>query len=299
MGTIVLFYKYIDIQYPGQIQKWQRQLCEELGLKGRVLIAHEGINATLGGNASGIERYVAAMKAHPLFADVDFKYSDGGSEDFPRLRITVRPEIVNSGIPSHIKATNGGVHLTPEQAHAMIVNDEALLFDARNLYESRVGTFTDAVIPPINNFRELPTYIDQNLEQFKDKKVLMFCTGGVRCERATAYLKSKDVASEVYQIKGGIHRYIEQYPDGYFRGKNYVFDGRLTMKANDDVVGACHLCQKPSDDCKNCANASCNMRYVACTECFAQTKTCSPACQKIVEGGARVRAKVVGSSCTL
>lgn len=125
----------------------------------------------------------------------------------------------------------------------------------------------------------------------------MFCTGGIRCERASAYLKSKDVAQEVYQLQGGIHRYIEQYPDGYFRGKNYVFDGRLTTKANDDVIGSCHLCGTAADECRNCAYAACNMRYVACNDCFATTRTCSPECQQKVIAGANVRAKVMGSAC--
>ena len=300
MGTIILFYKYVSIQYPVQIQKWQRQMCEQLGLKGRVLIAHEGINATLGGSTESIEQYVHAMQEHPLFADIDFKYSPGGAEDFPRLRIVVRPEIVNSGIPAHITAREGGTHVTPAQAHELMHNKEVVLFDARNVYEANVGTFQNAIIPPINNFRDLPAYIDANQEQFKDKKVLMFCTGGIRCERASAYLKSKDVAQEVYQLQGGIARYIEQFPDGYFRGKNYVFDGRLTMKANDDVVGTCHLCSAPSDNCRNCAYAACNMRYIACPDCFTTTRTCSAACQQKVNAGANVRAKVVaGSACQI
>lgn len=177
MGTIILFYKYVEIQYPGQIQKWQRQLCEQLGLKGRVLIAHEGINATLGGEQPAVEQYVAAMQAHPLFTDVDFKYSPGGAEDFPRLRIVVRPEIVNSGIPKDITVATGGTHVTPTQAHELIEKKEVVLLDARNLYEASVGTFKDAIVPPINNFRDLPAYIDANLEQFADKKVSCFAPG--------------------------------------------------------------------------------------------------------------------------
>lgn len=300
MSTIVLFYKYVEIRYPGQIQKWQRQLCERLGLKGRVIIAHEGINATLGGSKEHIAEYVAELNQHPLFGGIDFKYGPGSADDFPRLRIVVRPEIVNTGMPSHITAKDGGIHLTPQQAHDMISRKEVMLFDTRNLYEAQVGTFTNAIVPPITNFRELPTYIDENAAQFEGKKVLMFCTGGVRCERATAYLKSKQVADEVYQIAGGIARYIEQFPDGHFRGKNYVFDGRITVKANDDVIGTCHLCKSPADDCRNCAHAACNLRYVACDACFAKQKTCSSACQAIVAAGAPVRAKVVqGSSCSI
>ena len=165
--------------------------------------------------------------------------------------------------------------------------------DGRNAYEAKIGTFKDAVVPPIETFREFPAYIDQNLDQFKDKEVLMFCTGGIRCERASAYLSTKGVAKQVYQIKGGIHRYIEEFPDGYFRGKNYVFDARIAMKANNDVIGSCEVCAAPSDEITNCVNAQCNKQFVGCASCLAQLgNTCNIECSQLVEAQAvRIRAK--------
>jgi UPF0176 protein len=158
-----------------------------------------------------------------------------------------------------------------------------VLFDARNNFESRVGTFTNAITPDIDHFRELPGYIDNNLEQFKDKDVLMFCTGGIRCERASSYLKSKGVATNVYQINGGIHTYTEQFPDGFFRGKNYVFDGRITVKVNDDVLGTCFICTTPCDTYTNCINALCNLHFIGCSSCITKFQNaCSAQCHELV-----------------
>ena len=146
-----------------------------------------------------------------------------------------------------------------------------------------MGHFKNALTPDINHFRELPEYIDKNLEQFKDKKVLMYCTGGVRCERATAYLKKKNVASQVYHIKGGIHRYVEAFPDGYFRGKNYVFDGRVTDPVTDDVLAYCEHCRIAYDEYSNCINAECNKQIIVCPPCTAvYHNTCSPTCLNLV-----------------
>jgi predicted sulfurtransferase len=286
MSKILLFYKYIDIQYPEQIRKWQHKLCLELGLKGRVIIAQEGINGTIGGDIPSIQAYVDVMRAHPLFSDVDFKESPGGAESFPRLRIVVKKEIVNLGIDPTITARNGGKHLTPEQTHQLLQENpsDLVILDGRNWYESKIGTFKNAMLPNTKNFRDLPAYIDAHTEQFKDKQVLMFCTGGIRCERASAYLKSKGVAKEVYQIEGGIHRYAEKYPDGFFRGKNYVFDSRISAKVNDDILANCTFCELPCDDFTNCLNAICNIQFIICAPCLEkQGSMCSPVCKKAVE----------------
>jgi predicted sulfurtransferase len=285
MEKIILFYKYVDILYPEQVRKWQKALCESLHLKGRILLAHEGINGTLGGSTENLSRYITAMNEHPLFGAIDFKEGEGSAAHFPRLRIVVRPEIVNTGMPNTITAHNGGIHITPQQAHELIENktDDLLLFDSRNSYESAVGTFTDAITPNTKNFRDLPAYFDQNADLFKGKNVLMFCTGGIRCERASAYLKSKGVAQEIYQIEGGIHRYVDQYPNGFFRGKNYVFDGRVTAKVNDDVLAHCLLCSVTGDEYTNCLNASCNLQFVVCPPCKKQFESCcSASCKQLV-----------------
>ncbi len=286
MGTILLYYKYVDIQYPVAIQKWQRDLCTTLGLTGRIIIAHEGINGTVGGTEQATDAYIQAMNEHPLFSGIDFKTAPGGSHAFPKMKISVKNEIVHLGIdPSKLTVKDGGQHLAPQQVHELLANPPAdlVVLDTRNNYESAVGTFTGSLTPNIRYFRQLPGYIDENVDQFKDKTVLMHCTGGVRCERASAYLNQKQVAKKVYQIAGGIHRYIEQYPDGFFRGKNYVFDQRITVAANNDILGTCLHCKIPSDEYFNCLNALCNKHFTSCLSCIeAFAKTCSPKCQSLL-----------------
>jgi predicted sulfurtransferase len=288
-GTVLLFYKYVSIEYPKQVVKWQKKLCQELGLTGRIFVGHEGINGTLGGTTESTERYKTMVLEHPLFGDVDFKESEGGAHCFSKLYIVVRKEIVHLGLDTEqISPAQGGQHLTPEQVHALIARkpDNLVILDARNDYEWEIGKFKDAITPPIKNFREFPEYIDQNIEQFKDKDVLMYCTGGIRCERATSYLNAKNVANTVYQISGGIHRYVEQYPDGFFRGKNYVFDHRISLKVNDDILGSCLLCATPCDDYANCLNAQCNKHFISCAPCLQKFDgTCSEQCNLLIKTG--------------
>lgn len=286
MNKIILFYKYIDITYPKQAMKWQQEICKNLQLKGRVLISHEGINGTLGGSVENLGRYKILMSEHELFGNIDFKESAGGLECFPRLAVKVRNEAVSLGIPyDALTPRNAGQHLTPQETHDLIAArpEDLVILDARNNYEWAIGKFEHAITPNIENFRDLPQYLDQNLDQFKDKQVLMYCTGGIRCERASAYLNEKNVAKKVYQMEGGIHRYVEHYPDGFFRGKNYVFDGRIAVRVNDDILASCTLCSTPCDDYYNCLNALCNEHFIACTECIEKLgNTCSEKCQTLL-----------------
>jgi len=286
MGKILLFYKYVDIEYPKQVQKWQQKLCADLGLTGRIILAHEGINATVGGNEKNLEIYKKAMAKDPRFTEIDFKESEGGAHCFPRMRIIVKNEIVYLGLdPKKITAKNGGQHLTPEETHNLIAQkpDDLVILDARNTYEWRIGAFKDAIKPDIEHFRQFPQFVDENLDQFKDKQVLMYCTGGIRCERASSYLKEKGIAKNVYQISGGIHRYAEQYPDGFFRGKNYVFDDRIGVRVNADILSTCTLCPTPCDDYTNCLNAECNEHFIACNPCIQKFgNACSAKCQELL-----------------
>jgi len=286
MHTVILFYQYTHIAHPKRILKWQKKIGAELNLKGRVLIAHEGINGTLSGSKKSVDTYVQIMRTNEQFKGTDFKYSTADNDCFPRLQVTIKSEIVRLAVDQKdAPLEHGGTHLTPEQTHEILTNKPKglVILDTRNQCESAIGTFQDAIKAPIDHFRDLPKYIDDTLDQFKDKPVLMFCTGGVRCERATAYLKKKNVAQEVYQVEGGIHRYAEKYPDGFFRGKNYVFDSRIALKVNDDILGSCLLCSKPCDEYTNCANALCNKHFISCTDCTAlYNGSCSTVCKKLV-----------------
>ncbi len=287
MGKILLFYLYTPLEHPKRIVKWQKKICQDLNLVGRILIGNEGINGTVSGTKENTDRYKEIMHAHPSFATIDFKESEGPEKAFPRLYITVRTEIVHLGLdPNKITPEQGGEHLTPQQVHELLQNKPSnlVVLDARNEVEWRIGKFTDAITPPINHFREFPAYIDTHAEQFKDKQVLMYCTGGIRCERASAYLKSKNIAEKVFQIKGGIHTYVEEFPNGFFRGKNYVFDSRIAVKITDDVLGSCSECNAPCDNYTNCLNALCNKHYISCDACLQKTeRTCSPRCKELLD----------------
>jgi predicted sulfurtransferase len=285
---ILLYYKYVSIPNPQEIKAWQQVLCQELKLTGRIILATEGINGTVYGALEATQKYINAMNTHDLFKNIDFKDSvvNGDYEYFTGLRIVVKPEIVSLGIaPDKLSTKHTGQHLTPEQAHDLISNNpDLILLDGRNYYEAKIGTFKNAITPQIEHFRDFPDYIDQNLEQFKNKEVLMFCTGGIRCERASAYLNTKNIAKKVYQIEGGIHRYIEQYPDGYFRGKNYVFDARIATPVNNDVIGRCDICTTACDDYTNCQNALCNKQFLSCSACIEKFHNCcSSICTDLVQ----------------
>ncbi len=281
---ILLYYKYITVTDPGKIQVWQKSLCQSLNLQGRIIIATEGINGTVCGTIEETEDYIKAMNEHELFGNIDFKESivNGQFDYFPKMHIIIKPEIVHLGLDEQTSSPNDtGVHLTPVQAHELMNQnpEDLVILDGRNYYEARVGAFKNAITPEINHFRDFPEYIDQNTDLFKDKKILMYCTGGVRCERASAYVKSKGIAKEVYQISGGIHRYIEKFPDGFFRGKNYVFDARVSVKVNDDILSACDICAIACDEFNNCRNAKCNKQYICCNECLEKfNSACSQEC---------------------
>lgn len=285
---ILLFYKYVQINDPEAVRTWQLELCKKLGLKGRIIIAHEGINATVEGDVEATKEYELAHNAHPLFGNIDFKDSivNGSYDYFPRLKISVKPEIVHIGLPDQAKLENTGVHLKPNEVHELLNQqpDDLVVLDGRNYYEARVGAFRNAITPKIEYFREFKEYIDSNLDTFKDKQVLMYCTGGIRCERASAYLQEKGVAKTVYQIEGGIHRYVEQYPDGHFRGKNYVFDARVAVPVTNDILTQCDLCGVSCDSFENCRNAQCNNQFIACEECQkSYNNACSSSCKELLE----------------
>ncbi len=289
MGKILLFYKYIHIPYPKRILKWQQKVCADLQLRGRILLAHEGINGTVGGEETAVALYIDIMRNHSLFSDIDFKESFGDADYFPRMEIKVKDEVVHLGIdPEKLTVKEGGRHVTPDEAHELMRNRSAdlVILDARNQFESRIGAFAGSIIPPIDHFRELPHFIDENIDLFKDKKVLMYCTGGIRCERASAYLQSKGIAKEVMQLQGGIIRYTEQYPEGFFKGKNYVFDRRIAVRVTKDVLSRCDLCPAACDDYTNCFNAECNNQFIACGTCIvAFANTCSSLCHELLTSG--------------
>ena len=284
MQKIILYYKFAPVEDPEAVRLWQRTLCQKLNLKGRVLIAPHGINGTLGGDVVDLKAYVKETKNYAAFKDVDFKWSDGGREDFPRLAVKVRPEIVTFGAAGAIKVNSGGIigggrRLKPKQVHELVAKrgDDVVFFDGRNAYEAAVGKFKDAVVPDVAHSRDFAKELeDPKYDGIKDKPVVTYCTGGIRCEVLSLLMKQRGFR-EVYQLDGGIVKYGEEFgDDGLWEGSLYVFDDRVTAKFSDQAVdlGACVHCGAKTSRYENCADKTCNRLMLTCDACHAKLKTC-------------------------
>lgn len=276
MYEIILFYNYVFIENPAEYMKIQRELQERLSLKGRTLIAHEGINATLEGTSENIEAYLKEFLADPRFAKTHIKRSSGTGNAFPKCDIKVKNEIValGLGVCDVDPRVTTGKRLQPEELHQWFLEKKDFyIVDMRNAYEYDIGYFEGSIKPSMENFRDLPKFV-KSLEHLKDKTVLTVCTGGVRCEKASGYLVDNGF-SDVWQLDGGIVSYMEKYPNENFLGKLYVFDSRIIMGFYTDdpkhvVVGRCIVCQKPCERFTNCSQNECHRQLIACQECQAQ-----------------------------
>lgn len=291
-GEVLLYYRYGQLTDPHVVCSWQKALGEMLHLTGKVRVATEGINGTVGGTKVATALYIKAMRLHPVFkmmSQEDFKRSDGGAECFSDLRVGVYTEIVPMGVnPEVLSYKLAGIHLEPEEFHKEVEAilskrdscHDTILLDCRNFYESKIGQFNQCVAPNIRKFSYFPGYIDQNLELFRDKNVLMYCTGGIRCERGSAYLRSKEVCKEVYQLKGGIHKYLERFPEGFYRGKLFVFDERYAISSNSDIISDCRYCGSLWDQYQLCSTHSCCQLVLSCPSCrLGGLTSCCPTCQ--------------------
>ncbi len=275
---IIIFYKYTHIRNPEGFMEWMRTTCLELGLRGRILIAHEGINGTVEGTSANILEYEKRMHAQDgndeTFANLSgmwFKHSPGTGSAFPKMKIKVRDEIVTLGLgkegdidPNEIT----GTHLAPEELKQWIKDGEDFtIIDMRNDYEFKVGHFKDSINPMMENFRDL-TKVTAELDALKEKKVLTVCTYGVRCEKASGYLKTQGF-KDIYQLDGGIGTYMKVFPGEDFLGSLYVFDGRITERFTDkyEVVGHCDLCGEKSERYGNCAIPDCHKKLIFCASC--------------------------------
>lgn len=279
---IILYYKFVRIADTETVKFWQRDLCERLGLKGRVVISREGINGTLGGDYSALKKYKRIMSEHSLFKGIEYKWSEGGVVDFPRLSVKVRAETVTLGLPE-ITPENSGTKLKPQELNELLAADpDVVMLDARNNYESAIGKFKGAITPDIDNFRDLPGIV-KDYEHLKDKKVVTYCTGGIRCETFSALLK-KEGFKRVYQLDGGIVKYGQKYGDsGHWEGKCFVFDNRMSLAFSNESkdIGDCVHCQAKTSNYLNCANAACNKLILVCADCNQKT-ICSANCvQKV------------------
>lgn len=284
---VILFYKYVGIGDPEKLARSQKSLQEKLGLKGRTIIAREGINATLEGRTEHIAEYLRCFLADPRFASTHIKRSPGTGNAFPKTSVKVRPEIVSLGLSACDVDPNKltGIHLPPAELHHWLrQGKEFYIIDMRNAYEHQVGHFRNSLLPPMDNFRDLPKFL-ASIAHLKHKTVLTVCTGGVRCEKASGYLLQNGF-TDVYQLDGGIVSYMEQYPNEDFVGKLYVFDNRMMMgfytdDPNHAVVGACTFCSAKTENFTNCARQDCHRQLLACPDCAAKAVLlCPDGCKK-------------------
>lgn len=277
---ILLFYKFTPISDPETIRLWQRELCERWGLTGRILISTHGINGTVGGSLKSVKKYIRTTREFAPFKDIDFKWSEGTGEDFPRLEVKVRPEIVTFGRPEEIKVDDngivgGGTHLSPHEVHELVAQrDDVVFFDGRNAFEARVGRFKGAVVTDAQTTPDFVVELESGkFDHLKSKPIVTYCTGGIRCEVLSVLMKNRGF-QEVYQIDGGIVRYGETFKnEGLWEGSLYVFDRRLVTDFADGalVLGTCDYCEAPTKDFYNCATNTCRKRTLACESCSLMT----------------------------
>lgn len=277
MQKILLYYKFTPVKDPHTAMLWQKALCSGLNLCGRIIISPHGINGTVGGEIDDLKAYINQTKQFDGFKDIVFKWSDGGREDFPRLSVKVRPELVGfkaagETIVDEKGVVGGGKHLKPKQVHELVdkYGDDVVFFDGRNAHEAKIGKFRGAIVPETNTSRDfIPELESGKYDDLKDKKVVTYCTGGIRCEILSAMMKNRGF-KDVYQIDGGIVKYGEAYgDDGLWEGSLRVFDDRMTVEFSDTAktIGECTHCQGKTSNFENCAYANCNDLVLICESC--------------------------------
>jgi UPF0176 protein len=289
MQKILLYYKFTPIADPEAMRLWQRTLCDSVGVKGRILISKHGINGTLGGDLQALKAYVKQTKHYSGFKDTEFKWSDGTGQDFPKLAVRVRDEIVTFGAAEEIEVNEqgiigGGKHLKPKQVHELVEKrgQDVIFFDGRNAYEAEVGRFKNAVVPNVDRTRDFATELDDpKYDAIKDKPIVTYCTGGIRCEVLSMMMKKRGF-KDVYQMDGGIVKYGEAYKDeGLWEGSLYVFDDRMGLKFSDKAIdiASCVYCGEKTSNFENCANLSCNKLTLICHDCHSSKAVC-PSCTR-------------------
>ncbi len=265
---VLLFYKYVFLENPNEVRDWLRLLCEKFGLKGRLIVAHEGINITLEGQKDKTEDFISELEKDSRFLNIHYKRSVGDGKSFRKLSVKTRDEIVttNLGVCDIDPNKITGKRLSPDELHQWFQEGkEFYIVDMRNVYEHNLGHFENSILPKFENFRDLQK-ITKKLKHLKNKTVLTVCTGGVRCEKASGYLVSQGFG-DVYQLDGGIVSYMEKYPNENFLGKLYVFDNRIAMGFYTDdqkhkVIGKCEFTGDASENFVNCANVWCGRHFI-------------------------------------
>jgi UPF0176 protein len=278
---VLLYYQFTDIAKPEELVEEMRHFCVKHELRGRILISKDGINGTVDGSNESCDAYKEYMHSKPEFKDLWFKEHNAKVELFPRLQIRYRPELVTLRVPVHPK-DGAGKHLEPNEVNQLVkeYGDNVVFFDARNEIESRIGRFKNAICPPIETFRDVPKAIEDNKSQLKGKKVIMYCTGGIRCETASVLMKEAVPDAQVFQINGGIYNYGQQPQNDLWEGSCYVFDdrngvgwtpkGEVIDAANipeSNIISHCEYCRVKSTRVVNDERHLERFARVVCEKC--------------------------------
>lgn len=273
---VISFYKYVNVDDPESLAKEHLEWCLQNGIKGKIYLAKEGINGSVFGDNEVTENYINHLRSYKIFEDVWFKETHTDEIAFSKMHVRVKSEIVNSGLYD-TSLDNSAPKLTPEQLLKFYEDKkDFVIVDARNWYESKIGRFKNAITPHITHFREWPK-VAESLQEYKNKTIVTYCTGGIRCEKASAYLREHGF-KDVYQIDGGILNYIQQFPDTYWEGGMFVFDDRKVVEPNTKeelkYTSNCHFCGKPTAYHINCHNIDCDKIIVCCHDCKIENEYC-------------------------
>ncbi len=285
----VSFYKYVKIENPAEMRDLLYAEWDELNCLGRIYLAKEGINAQMSVPEPNWAAFAEKLYQHPEFKDVPFKIAvEDDGKSFLKLTVKVREKIVADGLADDFfDVTNVGKHLTAKEWNAAMESGKAIVVDIRNHYESEIGHFENAVLPEAETFRdELPEVLEL-LKGKENDKVLLYCTGGIRCEKTSAFLKHHGF-KDVNQLHGGIIDYARQIKsenlDNKFKGKNFVFDERLGEQVSEEIISKCHQCGELSNRHINCANLDCNLLFIQCENCGEKMRdTCSDECLEFIQ----------------
>ncbi len=269
--VVCALYHFVTLEDYAALQAPLLRVMQQHAVRGTLLLAHEGINGTIAGTRAGIDAVLAWLKADPRLQDLDHKESFDETIPFYRSKVKLKNEIVTMGVEGIDPRRKVGTHVEPQDWNALITAPDVLLIDTRNEYEVELGTFKGAVNPHTESFREFPDYVKQHLDPAKHKKIAMFCTGGIRCEKSTAYLKEQGFG-EVYHLKGGILKYLEDVPESnsLWQGECFVFDNRVAVNhaLEKGTYAQCHACRLPITDADK--QSPLYERGVSCPRCHGK-----------------------------
>jgi UPF0176 protein len=285
--TTVSFYQYARIENPQFFRDYLFLHWESMAILGRIYVAREGINAQLSVPTEQFDAFCSHLHSIRFLEGIRLNLAVDDGKSFFKLIVKVREKIVADGLSDDtFDVRDCGVHLNAPEFNELIQRDDTILIDMRNHYESEVGHFKGAILPDVDTFREEIEQVEQMLQGQTNRNIVMYCTGGIRCEKASAWLKHRGFP-HVHQLNGGIIEYTrqvrEQGLENLYIGKNFVFDERMSERISDDVIANCHQCGSPCDDHTNCANVGCNLLFIQCPSCAAQFEgTCGSECQATI-----------------